>query len=69
MTYGSTRAEALAKMEDALDNYVIRGVLAHSQFLRKRSYDATLFPVVSVSTSLGDFVAVFELKTVLPNKL
>lgn len=26
VTYGATRAEALSKMEDALDNYVIRGV-------------------------------------------
>ncbi|KAI4877054.1 hypothetical protein NFI96_011297 [Prochilodus magdalenae] len=35
VTYGSTRAEALKKMEDALDNYVIRGVTHNIPLLRE----------------------------------
>uniref|UniRef100_A0A8D3DQ57 Propionyl-CoA carboxylase alpha chain, mitochondrial n=1 Tax=Scophthalmus maximus TaxID=52904 RepID=A0A8D3DQ57_SCOMX len=35
VTYGATRAEALAKMEDALDNYVIRGVTHNIPLLRE----------------------------------
>nr|XP_057912634.1 propionyl-CoA carboxylase alpha chain, mitochondrial [Doryrhamphus excisus] len=35
ITYGATRAEALAKMEDALDNYVIRGVTHNIPLLRE----------------------------------
>ncbi|KAK0150229.1 Propionyl-CoA carboxylase alpha chain, mitochondrial [Merluccius polli] len=35
VTYGSSRAEALAKMEDALDNYVIRGVTHNIPLLRE----------------------------------
>ncbi|XP_056147679.1 propionyl-CoA carboxylase alpha chain, mitochondrial isoform X1 [Lampris incognitus] len=35
VTYGATRAEALAKMEDALDNYVIRGVAHNIPLLRE----------------------------------
>ncbi|XP_047207832.1 propionyl-CoA carboxylase alpha chain, mitochondrial [Girardinichthys multiradiatus] len=35
VTYGSTRAEALARMEDALDNYVIRGVTHNIPLLRE----------------------------------
>ncbi|KAI3362903.1 hypothetical protein L3Q82_011500, partial [Scortum barcoo] len=35
VTYGTTRAEALAKMEDALDNYVIRGVTHNIPLLRE----------------------------------
>ncbi|KAL7845559.1 hypothetical protein AOLI_G00237510 [Acnodon oligacanthus] len=35
VTYGSTRAEALRKMEDALDNYVIRGVTHNIPLLRE----------------------------------
>lgn len=31
VTYGATRAEALSRMEDALDNYVIRGMLTDSE--------------------------------------
>ncbi|KAI7811507.1 propionyl-CoA carboxylase alpha chain [Triplophysa rosa] len=34
VTYGSTRAEALKKMENALDNYVIRGVAHNIPLLR-----------------------------------
>ncbi|KAL6481743.1 hypothetical protein MHYP_G00098230 [Metynnis hypsauchen] len=35
VTYGSTRDEALRKMEDALDNYVIRGVTHNIPLLRE----------------------------------
>ncbi|KAF7689472.1 propionyl-CoA carboxylase alpha chain, mitochondrial [Silurus meridionalis] len=35
VTYGATRAEALKKMEDALDNYVIRGVTHNISLLRE----------------------------------
>ncbi|XP_061647047.1 propionyl-CoA carboxylase alpha chain, mitochondrial isoform X2 [Phyllopteryx taeniolatus] len=35
ITYGATRAEALAKMEDALDSYVIRGVTHNIPLLRE----------------------------------
>ncbi|XP_033956750.1 propionyl-CoA carboxylase alpha chain, mitochondrial [Pseudochaenichthys georgianus] len=35
VTYGATRAEALSKMEDALDNYVIRGVTHNIALLRE----------------------------------
>ncbi|KAM4591541.1 propionyl-CoA carboxylase alpha chain [Odontesthes bonariensis] len=35
VTYGATRAEALARMEDALDNYVIRGVTHNIPLLRE----------------------------------
>ncbi|XP_017312652.1 propionyl-CoA carboxylase alpha chain, mitochondrial [Ictalurus punctatus] len=35
VTYGATRAEALKKMEDALDNYVIRGVTHNIPLLRE----------------------------------
>lgn len=35
VTFGATRAEALAKMEDALDNYVIRGVTHNIPLLRE----------------------------------
>ncbi|XP_059928894.1 propionyl-CoA carboxylase alpha chain, mitochondrial isoform X2 [Gadus macrocephalus] len=35
VTYGATRAEALSKMEDALDNYVIRGVTHNIPLLRE----------------------------------
>ncbi|KAM4615044.1 propionyl-CoA carboxylase alpha chain [Polymixia lowei] len=35
VTYGATRSEALAKMEDALDNYVIRGVTHNIPLLRE----------------------------------
>ncbi|XP_028279953.1 propionyl-CoA carboxylase alpha chain, mitochondrial [Parambassis ranga] len=35
VTYGATRAEALAKMEEALDNYVIRGVTHNIPLLRE----------------------------------
>ncbi|KAG7315907.1 hypothetical protein KOW79_020773 [Hemibagrus wyckioides] len=35
VTYGATRAEALQKMEDALDNYVIRGVTHNIPLLRE----------------------------------
>lgn len=35
VTYGSTRAEALARMEEALDNYVIRGVSHNIPLLRE----------------------------------
>ncbi|XP_071767542.1 propionyl-CoA carboxylase alpha chain, mitochondrial [Centroberyx gerrardi] len=35
VTYGATRAEALAKMEVALDNYVIRGVTHNIPLLRE----------------------------------
>uniref|UniRef100_A0A8C6UD28 Propionyl-CoA carboxylase alpha chain, mitochondrial n=1 Tax=Neogobius melanostomus TaxID=47308 RepID=A0A8C6UD28_9GOBI len=35
VTYGATRAEALALMEDALDNYVIRGVTHNIPLLRE----------------------------------
>uniref|UniRef100_A0AAQ5XQT6 Propionyl-CoA carboxylase alpha chain, mitochondrial n=1 Tax=Amphiprion ocellaris TaxID=80972 RepID=A0AAQ5XQT6_AMPOC len=35
VTYGATRNEALAKMEDALDNYVIRGVTHNIPLLRE----------------------------------
>uniref|UniRef100_A0A3Q2CSH5 Propionyl-CoA carboxylase subunit alpha n=1 Tax=Cyprinodon variegatus TaxID=28743 RepID=A0A3Q2CSH5_CYPVA len=35
VTYGSTRAEALARMEDALDSYVIRGVTHNIPLLRE----------------------------------
>uniref|UniRef100_A0A8C3A7S3 Propionyl-CoA carboxylase alpha chain, mitochondrial n=1 Tax=Cyclopterus lumpus TaxID=8103 RepID=A0A8C3A7S3_CYCLU len=35
VTYGATRAEALASMEDALDNYVIRGVTHNISLLRE----------------------------------
>ncbi|XP_077469490.1 propionyl-CoA carboxylase alpha chain, mitochondrial isoform X2 [Stigmatopora argus] len=35
VTYGATRAEALAKMKDALDNYVIRGVTHNIPLLRE----------------------------------
>ncbi|XP_077351356.1 propionyl-CoA carboxylase alpha chain, mitochondrial [Festucalex cinctus] len=35
ITYGATRAEALAKMVDALDNYVIRGVTHNIPLLRE----------------------------------
>ncbi|KAM4729978.1 propionyl-CoA carboxylase alpha chain [Anableps anableps] len=35
ITYGSTRAEALARMEAALDNYVIRGVTHNIPLLRE----------------------------------
>uniref|UniRef100_A0A3Q3JJF3 Propionyl-CoA carboxylase alpha chain, mitochondrial n=1 Tax=Monopterus albus TaxID=43700 RepID=A0A3Q3JJF3_MONAL len=35
ITYGATRAEALARMEDALDHYVIRGVTHNIPLLRE----------------------------------
>uniref|UniRef100_A0A7N8XEP9 Propionyl-CoA carboxylase alpha chain, mitochondrial n=1 Tax=Mastacembelus armatus TaxID=205130 RepID=A0A7N8XEP9_9TELE len=35
ITYGATRAEALARMEDALDNYVVRGVTHNISLLRE----------------------------------
>uniref|UniRef100_A0A8C9WRK4 Propionyl-CoA carboxylase alpha chain, mitochondrial n=1 Tax=Scleropages formosus TaxID=113540 RepID=A0A8C9WRK4_SCLFO len=35
VTYGSTRAEALQRMEEALDNYVIRGVTHNIPLLRE----------------------------------
>ncbi|CAJ1066531.1 propionyl-CoA carboxylase alpha chain%2C mitochondrial [Xyrichtys novacula] len=35
VTYGATRAEALSKMEEALDNYVIRGVTHNIPLLRE----------------------------------
>uniref|UniRef100_A0A669EVY4 Propionyl-CoA carboxylase alpha chain, mitochondrial n=1 Tax=Oreochromis niloticus TaxID=8128 RepID=A0A669EVY4_ORENI len=35
ITYGATRAEALGRMEDALDNYVIRGVTHNIPLLRE----------------------------------
>ncbi|XP_074532126.1 propionyl-CoA carboxylase alpha chain, mitochondrial isoform X2 [Halichoeres trimaculatus] len=35
VTYGTTRAEALSKMEEALDNYVIRGVTHNIPLLRE----------------------------------
>uniref|UniRef100_A0A6Q2XRW8 Propionyl-CoA carboxylase alpha chain, mitochondrial n=1 Tax=Esox lucius TaxID=8010 RepID=A0A6Q2XRW8_ESOLU len=35
VTYGATRAEALQKMEDALDHYVIRGVTHNIPLLRE----------------------------------
>ncbi|KAB5523520.1 hypothetical protein PHYPO_G00153480 [Pangasianodon hypophthalmus] len=35
VSYGATRAEALKKMEDALDNYVIRGVTHNIPLLRE----------------------------------
>uniref|UniRef100_A0A4W6C0L0 propionyl-CoA carboxylase n=1 Tax=Lates calcarifer TaxID=8187 RepID=A0A4W6C0L0_LATCA len=35
VTYGATRSEALARMEDALDNYVIRGVTHNIPLLRE----------------------------------
>ncbi|NWQ74506.1 PCCA carboxylase, partial [Columbina picui] len=35
ITYGSNRAEALKRMEDALDNYVIRGVAHNISLLRE----------------------------------
>ncbi|XP_018432126.1 PREDICTED: propionyl-CoA carboxylase alpha chain, mitochondrial isoform X1 [Nanorana parkeri] len=35
VTHGSTRAEALKRMEDALDNYVIRGVTHNIPLLRE----------------------------------
>ncbi|XP_053333238.1 propionyl-CoA carboxylase alpha chain, mitochondrial [Clarias gariepinus] len=35
VTYGATRAEALKRMEDALDNYVIRGVTHNIPLLRE----------------------------------
>ncbi|XP_068183307.1 propionyl-CoA carboxylase alpha chain, mitochondrial [Antennarius striatus] len=35
VTYGATRAEALARMEDALDSYVIRGVTHNIPLLRE----------------------------------
>ncbi|XP_066562860.1 propionyl-CoA carboxylase alpha chain, mitochondrial [Amia ocellicauda] len=35
VTYGSTRAEALRRMEEALDNYVIRGVTHNIPLLRE----------------------------------
>uniref|UniRef100_A0A673ZTQ7 Propionyl-CoA carboxylase alpha chain, mitochondrial n=1 Tax=Salmo trutta TaxID=8032 RepID=A0A673ZTQ7_SALTR len=35
VTYGATRAEALQRMEDALDNYVIRGVTHNIPLLRE----------------------------------
>ncbi|XP_041646249.1 propionyl-CoA carboxylase alpha chain, mitochondrial [Cheilinus undulatus] len=35
VTYGATRAEALAKMEEALDSYVIRGVTHNIPLLRE----------------------------------
>ncbi|XP_029376403.1 propionyl-CoA carboxylase alpha chain, mitochondrial [Echeneis naucrates] len=35
VTYGATRGEALARMEDALDNYVIRGVTHNISLLRE----------------------------------
>ncbi|KAM9803736.1 propionyl-CoA carboxylase alpha chain [Neosynchiropus ocellatus] len=35
VTYGATRAEALAKMEEALDHYVIRGVTHNIPLLRE----------------------------------
>lgn len=35
VTYGATRAEALSRMEDALDNYVIRGVTHNIPLLRE----------------------------------
>uniref|UniRef100_A0A3Q2T759 Propionyl-CoA carboxylase alpha chain, mitochondrial n=1 Tax=Fundulus heteroclitus TaxID=8078 RepID=A0A3Q2T759_FUNHE len=35
VTFGSTRAEALARMEDALDSYVIRGVTHNIPLLRE----------------------------------
>ncbi|XP_077439015.1 propionyl-CoA carboxylase alpha chain, mitochondrial [Vanacampus margaritifer] len=35
ITYGATREEALSKMEDALDNYVIRGVTHNIPLLRE----------------------------------
>ncbi|XP_043991716.1 propionyl-CoA carboxylase alpha chain, mitochondrial [Gambusia affinis] len=35
VTYGSTRAEALSRMEDALDHYVIRGVTHNIPLLRE----------------------------------
>ncbi|XP_061600863.1 propionyl-CoA carboxylase alpha chain, mitochondrial [Cololabis saira] len=35
VTYGSSRAEALAKMEEALDNYVVRGVTHNIPLLRE----------------------------------
>lgn len=35
VTYGATRAEALAKMENALDTYVIRGVTHNISLLRE----------------------------------
>lgn len=35
VTYGATRAEALERMEDALDNYVIRGVTHNIPLLRE----------------------------------
>ncbi|KAM6956440.1 propionyl-CoA carboxylase alpha chain [Aplochiton taeniatus] len=35
VTYGTTRAEALERMEDALDNYVIRGVTHNIPLLRE----------------------------------
>ncbi|XP_068424725.1 propionyl-CoA carboxylase alpha chain, mitochondrial [Clinocottus analis] len=35
VTYGATRAEALSRMEDALDSYVIRGVTHNISLLRE----------------------------------
>nr|KAF6374858.1 propionyl-CoA carboxylase subunit alpha [Pipistrellus kuhlii] len=35
ITYGSNRTEALKRMEDALDNYVIRGVIHNIALLRE----------------------------------
>lgn len=35
VTYGATRAEALSRMEEALDNYVIRGVTHNIPLLRE----------------------------------
>lgn len=35
ITYGSDRTEALKRMEDALDNYVIRGVTHNIALLRE----------------------------------
>ncbi|KAG7222234.1 hypothetical protein INR49_016411 [Caranx melampygus] len=49
VTYGATRAEALARMEDALDNYVIRGVTHNIPLLGKSPH--TLASSGDISTN------------------